>query len=94
MNEQINSNSIEHIKKLSVAERILIVEDIWNSIISAKEDFPISDEQIKELHFQYFSGVGLPMSIREEEPSGEYFYSWSSLKTFLMPNNPISTLIK
>jgi putative addiction module component (TIGR02574 family) len=49
MNEQMNPNSIENIKKLSVAERILIVEDIWDSIISSEENFPITDEQKKEL---------------------------------------------
>jgi putative addiction module component (TIGR02574 family) len=49
MNEQANLNPVENIKKLSVAERILIVEDIWDSIISSHEDFPISDEQKKEL---------------------------------------------
>ncbi len=49
MNGQLNSNSLENIKKLSVSERILIVEDIWDSIISSEEDFPITDEQIKHL---------------------------------------------
>ena len=49
MNEQINPNSLENIKKLSVAERILIVEDIWDSIITSEEDFPITDEQKSEL---------------------------------------------
>ena len=49
MSENINQESIESIKKLSVAERILIVEDIWDSIISSKEDLPISEEQKREL---------------------------------------------
>ena len=49
MSDNINQNPIESIKKLSIAERILIVEDIWDSIISSKEDFPISDEQRREL---------------------------------------------
>lgn len=49
MDEQFGYNSIDRIKKLSIAERILIVEDIWDSIISSKEDFPISEEQKKEL---------------------------------------------
>ena len=49
MNEQIIADSVETIKKLSVAERILIVEEIWDSIISSEEDFPITDEQKKEL---------------------------------------------
>ncbi len=49
MNEQLNANSLLNIKKLSVSERILIVEDIWDSIISSEEDFPITDEQKNEL---------------------------------------------
>ena len=49
MSENINQDSIENIKKLSIAERILIIEDIWDSIISSKEEFPISDDQKKEL---------------------------------------------
>ncbi len=49
MSENINQKSIENIKKLSIAERILIVEDIWDSIISSKESFPVSDEQKAEL---------------------------------------------
>ena len=49
MNESINPNSLENIKKLSIAERILIVEDIWDSIISSEEDFPITDVQKIEL---------------------------------------------
>ena len=49
MGENINQKSIEDIKKLSVSERILIVEDIWDSITSSKESFPVSDEQKKEL---------------------------------------------
>ncbi len=49
MEEQAGYNSLESIKRLSVSERILIVEDIWDSIVSSKEDFPISDEQKNEL---------------------------------------------
>lgn len=49
MNGQLNPNSIEDIKKLSVAERILIVEDIWDSISTSGEELPITDEQRKEL---------------------------------------------
>ena len=44
-----NQNSIDNIKKLSVADRILIVEEIWDSIILSNEQYPVSDEQKKEL---------------------------------------------
>lgn len=64
-------------------------KEYWD--IELQKGFNLSN---KGITFQYFSGVGLPMSIREEEPSSEYFYSWSVLKPYLMPNNPISSLIK
>ncbi len=50
MDEQVNSRSKENIKKLSVAERILIVEDIWDSIISTGEELPLTDEQKNEFY--------------------------------------------
>lgn len=49
MNGQLNPNSLDDIKKLSVAERILLVEDIWDSISTSGEELPITDEQRKEL---------------------------------------------
>ncbi|MBU2505166.1 MAG: addiction module protein, partial [Bacteroidetes bacterium] len=35
MNEQAGYDTLKNIKKLSIAERILIVEDIWDSIITS-----------------------------------------------------------
>ncbi len=61
MNEIFNLNQLEDIKKLSVAERILIVEDIWDCIISSKEDFPLTDEQKEELDLRleaYYKNPG------------------------------------
>lgn len=49
MNGQQILNSLEDIKKLSVAERIRIIEDIWDSISTSGEELPITDEQKKEL---------------------------------------------
>ena len=49
MNGHLNINPFEEIKKLSMAERILLVQDIWDSIFSSAEDLPIADEQKKEL---------------------------------------------
>ena len=51
MNGQTNYSSLDNIKKLSVAERVLIVEDIWDSILAAKEEIPITNEQKTELDF-------------------------------------------
>lgn len=49
MNEGLNYDTLENIKKLSISERILIVEDIWDSIFSSEEDFSMTDEQRNEL---------------------------------------------
>lgn len=49
MEEQFNFNSLENIKRLSIPERILIIEDIWESILNSKEDIPLSDKQKREL---------------------------------------------
>ncbi|MBU0560973.1 MAG: addiction module protein [Bacteroidetes bacterium] len=49
MNEQAGYDTLKNIKKLSIAERILIVEDIWDSIITSKEEIPVSDEQKEKL---------------------------------------------
>ena len=44
-----DSNLIDQIKSLSISERILIVEDIWDSIALSKEKLPITADQKKEL---------------------------------------------
>ncbi len=43
------SNIANEIKKLSVAERILLVEEIWDSIARENEAFELSNSQKKEL---------------------------------------------
>lgn len=45
----MSSNLANEIKKLSVAERILLVEEIWDSIARENEAFELSDSQKKEL---------------------------------------------
>ena len=42
-------NIANEIKKLSVAERILLVEEIWDSIARENEAFDLTDSQKKEL---------------------------------------------
>lgn len=52
MNEQI-----EKIKKMSIPERILIIEEIWDSIVESEEELPISKEHksiIKERLEDYY----------------------------------------
>jgi putative addiction module component (TIGR02574 family) len=41
--------SLADITKLSVSERIQLVEDIWDSIAADSESFPLTDEQRDEL---------------------------------------------
>jgi len=48
LNENYNYFSKEF-NNLSLSEKILLMEDIWESIISSKENLPISNEQKKEL---------------------------------------------
>ena len=40
---------IEELLKLSVAERIQLVEDLWDSIAADPENVPLSESQLKEL---------------------------------------------
>ena len=46
----ISQATIEEIKKMNISEKILIVEDIWDSIV-AEEDYPeLTNEQYTELN--------------------------------------------
>ncbi len=45
----MKSNLSEEIKKLSISERILLVEDIWDSIARDNESFELSQSQKDEL---------------------------------------------
>ncbi len=42
-------NDIPRIEELSVAEKILLVEDLWDSIVAAKESVPIPASHMEEL---------------------------------------------
>ncbi len=42
-------NVMEDIRTLSVAERMQLVEDIWDSIAATPEALPVTDAQRKEL---------------------------------------------
>ena len=43
------STQLSDILRLSVAERIQLAEDIWDSIAAAPEAVPVTDEQKREL---------------------------------------------
>ena len=45
----MNSVNIQEILKLTVEERIQLVEDIWDSIAADKETFELTQEQKDEL---------------------------------------------
>ncbi|HYW73560.1 MAG TPA: addiction module protein [Pyrinomonadaceae bacterium] len=45
----MQSDLTEAAKKLSISDRILLVEQIWDSIAEENEAFDLSDEQKEEL---------------------------------------------
>ena len=45
----MSTPNIEEIVKLSVAERIELVEDIWDSIAATPDSLPVTDAQRQEL---------------------------------------------
>ena len=45
----MSTNFSEELLKLSIAERIQIVEDLWDSIAQAPQEIPVTDAQKAEL---------------------------------------------
>ena len=45
----MRTKELEKILELSVAQRILIVEEIWDSILNNPDAVPLTDNQKKEL---------------------------------------------
>jgi putative addiction module component (TIGR02574 family) len=45
----MSTPTLEEILKLSVSERIQLVEDIWDSIVFSPESLPLTDAQKAEL---------------------------------------------
>ncbi len=45
----VRADSIPEIRAMSVAEKILLVEDIWNSIASQECEVPVPPSHINEL---------------------------------------------
>ena len=45
----MSSNLTEQAKKLSIAERLALVQEIWDSIAEDNEYFELTDEQRQEL---------------------------------------------
>ncbi len=44
---------VEQIKKLSIPERILIVEDIWDSIALSNDELSLTKDQKAELNHRF-----------------------------------------
>lgn len=45
----MSSSLLQEIRKLSLAERLQLVEDVWDSIAMDAEEFPIPDSHREEL---------------------------------------------
>ncbi len=45
----LNPNILSHIKRLSVSEKISLIEDIWDSIVLSEEALSVTEKQKKEL---------------------------------------------
>ena len=69
--------SIQEILKLSINERILLAETIWDSIVLDErlksEDLPISEAQKEELLSR----------LRDFESGKSKTYSWEEVKAFI-----------
>lgn len=65
-----HQHDISELKKLSIAERILIVEELWDSIAAENEKIQLSDEQRDELDKR----------IADYDLSPEEGYSWAEVK--------------
>jgi len=70
-----HQNTIENLKKLSVEERILVVEDIWDSIVSSNAEYSVPDEQKKELDLR----------LREHADNPGKAKSWEDVKKNAQP---------
>ncbi|MCL4553909.1 MAG: addiction module protein [Actinobacteria bacterium] len=59
------SNAAYDFNRLSVSERIQLVEDLWDSIAASGADIPLTSAEIQELdrrldEFEANPGVGVP----------------------------------
>ena len=64
------STELSDILQMSVAERIQLVEDIWDSIASSPESIPVTDAQKEELDRR--------LQAHAQKPGGGV--SWDELK--------------
>ena len=57
-------NTIDDIKKLSVTDRISVIEDIWESILKSEAQYPIPDEQKRELDIRLKENTENPDQVK------------------------------
>ena len=77
----MQSNLSNEIKKLSIPERILLVEEIWDSIAGETEAFELSQTQRDKLDRRSHSFTENPSHGRSwEEIKSEFLQSESSPK--------------
>jgi putative addiction module component (TIGR02574 family) len=69
----MNSN-LNEILKLSIPERILAVEAIWDSIVAKNKDYKISDGELKVLEDRYSEYKSNPNNV----------LSWEEVKTSIL----------
>lgn len=62
--------TVEDIKKLGLKDRVLIVEDIWDSIAGSNAEYPVPDEQKKELDIR----------LKENSDNPDKTKSWDDVK--------------
>ena len=69
-------NLTEEVKKLSITERLTLVEEIWDSIVEDNEYFELTDEQRQELDRRLESFRTNPSQARTwEEIKAEFLNS-------------------
>lgn len=61
---------LEEARQLNVSERVLLVEDLWDSIIPEADDIPLGEEQRAELDRRL-------TAYREDPQAGS---SWSDVR--------------
>lgn len=68
--------SLDEIRRLSVAERVELVEEIWESIAASPDALPIPEAQRQELDRR--------LKLHQEDPDAAQ--PWSSIRSRLIPN--------
>ena len=60
---------VEEIKKLNLAEKLLLIEDVWDSIAQSNLELPMAEWQKQELDKRY----------REYRAGNQKLYDWQSV---------------